>query len=183
MLWRMRLNCYTENGPTALQIGVESPSLWAVTEAAQPIPSNSKIIDLDPLDTSDDEHWIESPSLWPVTEAAQPIPSNSKIIDLDPSDTLDDKHWIESPSLQPVTEAAQPIPGNSKIIDLDSSDALDDEHWISMFWEKNKWLSGLPSIQMIFDAIEHPEETAQQQQPTVIWQEIMNLHTPDITEQ
>src|SRR5260370_20584452 len=161
---------YSETRSTALQIGVESQCLQAVTEAAQPIPSNSKIINLDPSDTLDDKHWIESPSLWPVTEAAQPIPSNSKIIDLDPLDTSDDKHWIKSPSLWPVTEAAQPIPSNSKIIDLDSSDASDDKHWIGMFWEKkNKRLSGLPSIQTIFDAIEHLEETAQQQQPTVIW--------------
>src|SRR5260370_28764285 len=122
---------YSETRSTALQIGVESQCLQAVTEAAQPIPSNSKIIDLDPSDTSDDEHWIKSPSLWPVTEAAQPIP------------------------------------GNSKIIDLDSLDTSDDKHWISMFWEKNKWPSGLPSIQMIFDPIDHLEKPAQQQQPQV----------------
>jgi len=35
---------------------------------------------------------------------------------------------------------------------------------------------------MIFDAIKHLEETAQQQQPIAIWWEIMNLHTPVITE-
>jgi len=67
-------------------------------------------------------------------------------------------------------------------MDLDSSDTLDNECCIGNFWEKGKWPSELPSIQTIFDAIEHLEETAQQQQPTAIWWEIMELHMPVITE-
>jgi hypothetical protein len=49
------------------------------------------------------------------------------------------------------------------------------------FWNENPRPQSLPPISTIFDAIHSPSESSQQQKPTKIWKEIMNLYLPQET--
>jgi hypothetical protein len=178
-----RVDDATENEAelsSEIGIGAETPSLHLATRTTQPLPGNSGIMD------------PETPTLWLATRTAEPLPGSSEIMDPE-TPTLHLATGTAQPLsgnskiMDPVTPSLflttrKPLPGNSEIMDLDSSDTSDNECCIGNFWEKSKRPSELPSIRTIFDAIEHPEETVQQQQPTAIWREIMKLHMPVITE-
>ena len=50
------------------------------------------------------------------------------------------------------------------------------------FWNHNPRPSDLPPIRMILDAINTPAQSIGQQNPRIIWEEIMKLHMPQHTE-
>ncbi|KAF8313344.1 uncharacterized protein EI90DRAFT_3294515, partial [Cantharellus anzutake] len=60
----------------------------------------------------------------------------------------------------------------------DANNSSSNENIEEMFWNQNPCPQSLPPIPMIFDVICSPSKSSQQQKPTKIWKEIMELYLP-----
>ncbi|KAF8320164.1 uncharacterized protein EI90DRAFT_3020577 [Cantharellus anzutake] len=92
-----------------------------------------------------------------------------------PDETMDPTDNVETHA-EPLTDLVPP----SGFGDVDSPSC--DEDIEERFWNENPCPQSLPPIRTIFDAIHSPTQSTQQQKPTKIWKEIMELHLPQETE-
>ncbi|KAF8328793.1 uncharacterized protein EI90DRAFT_3017421 [Cantharellus anzutake] len=92
-----------------------------------------------------------------------------------PDETMDPTDNVETHA-EPLTDLVPP----SGFGDVDSPSC--DKDIEERFWNENPRPQSLPPIRTIFDAIHSPTQSTQQQKPTKIWKEIMELHLPQETE-